>query len=182
MILQARQGAHTFAMEGDETRDARLAKTRTAGTGSGRAKSDGTSGAQPRRPHGTFRSWTRWSRPTIAALDQRHAASRQGDLFAALGFFVLPADTIPDVIFGLRLHRRHRGPDRSYHGRARPYAARRIALPPRKRSPRLIVGRAMGVTMPCMAKKSNCLPRFPDFQPLPGTVARLKVAQGGLTG
>ena len=31
------------------------------------------------------------------ALDKEHAAARQGILLAALGYFILPADTIPDV-------------------------------------------------------------------------------------
>ena len=35
------------------------------------------------------------------ALDQRTPLRVKGILLAALGYFVLPADTIPDVLFGL---------------------------------------------------------------------------------
>ena len=54
------------------------------------------------------------------ALDKQTPLRVKGILFAALGYFILPADTIPDVIFGLGFHRRHGRADGSAGGGSSP--------------------------------------------------------------
>ena len=81
------------------------------------------SGAPPGRPRGMCRSWKRWSPPIIARSTRSTPLRAKGILLAALAYFILPVDTIPDVIFGTRLHRRHRRADGGDRGRARPHDA-----------------------------------------------------------
>ncbi len=57
------------------------------------------------------------------ALDKNTPLRAKAILLAALGYFVLPADTIPDIVLGLGLHRRHRGADGGDHRGARPHDA-----------------------------------------------------------
>ena len=47
------------------------------------------------------RSWKTSSPPITARSTRRRRCASRAILFAALGYFILPADTIPDVIFGL---------------------------------------------------------------------------------
>ena len=54
------------------------------------------------------------------ALDKQTPLRVKGILFAALGYFILPADTIPDVLFAARLHRRRGRADGGAGGGPRP--------------------------------------------------------------
>ena len=96
------------------------------------------------------------------ALDKETPLRVKGILFAALGYFVLPADAIPDVLVGGRLHRRRgradggggsgpRPPEACASGGGQGSPGSGLA-----RSSQRLVGQA-----DCAA----CMPAWPDLRP-----------------
>ena len=66
-----------------------------------KAKCAKSSGAPPSGRRGRCLSWRRSSAAYYCALDKSTPLRAKAILLAALGYFVLPADTIPDIVLGL---------------------------------------------------------------------------------